>query len=343
MKADSVLNADMATLGRWFRSGLAWWIDELASLVPDRWRAGSGARGPMAWFDGAGTVFRFDNGAIGDAFRPSDSQRRMIVLLSSDICLIRTLQRPNVGDHDFQRMLVLDADRIMPMPGNAMLIAGRAIDRQPGAKAMTVEVAGLPYDRAVALAAATSAAGILPTRISLRRPDGASVFDFLPAMREAGLIANDRSAAPPWWALVGLLFMANIGLLTWRDSASVERLAELVEAQRPAVSATQRIAQRIQRYDMLARTSIVRREHRNALGLLGVFSSVLPDGAWIQRLTWDGATLRLAGYKSRDVNVVTALRRAPMLSNVRNTTSDAVAEIPAGQPFDVTARIGTGR
>lgn len=330
MKADAILNADMATLGRWLRSGLMWWIDELASLVPDRWRAASGDRGSTAWFDGA-------------VLTPGSGPRRVTVLLPSDLCLIRTLQRPNVGDRDLRRMLALDSDRIMPVRGNAMLIAGRAIARQSNAKAMTVEVAGLPYDRAIALTTAISAAGITPTRIALRRPDGSSAFNFLPTMREAGLIANDRSAAAPWWALVGLFFILNVGLLAWRDSASVERLEELVEAQRPAVSATQRIAHRIQRYDMLARASVVRRERRNAVGVLGTVSAVLPDGAWIQRLTWDGSVLRLAGYKSRDVNVLTALRRAPMLSDVRNTTSDAVAEIPAGQPFDVTARTGAGR
>ncbi|KPF78734.1 hypothetical protein IP88_03130, partial [alpha proteobacterium AAP81b] len=39
MNASDLLNADMATLARWGRQGLAWWTAELAALVPARWRA----------------------------------------------------------------------------------------------------------------------------------------------------------------------------------------------------------------------------------------------------------------------------------------------------------------
>ncbi|MGC1305138.1 MAG: hypothetical protein WA840_22450, partial [Caulobacteraceae bacterium] len=34
MTPQQLLNADMATIGRWVRQGLSWWGNELADLIP---------------------------------------------------------------------------------------------------------------------------------------------------------------------------------------------------------------------------------------------------------------------------------------------------------------------
>lgn len=337
MTAGRLLDADMTTIGRMIAQGFRWWIDELAALVPPRWRGDGGDRGPQAWYDGTLHAAR-DGRPIGPL--AAAARGPATILIAPDLCLTRTLDRPAVSPRDLARMLALDGDRIMPMPAGSMLVAGRVASAAADGVHVVVEAAGLPIGVARDLLAAAAAADIVPVRVALDPPtDPAARIDFLPAMRDAGLIVGDRSVAATWWAVVAFLFALNLGLLIWRDHASVARLRQIVDAQRPAVSVARAIGARVAGADRIARASADARARHDALGMLAGVTRALPDGAWVQRLSWDGASVRLAGYRARDANVVTALRAAPGFAGVRNTSSDAVAEVPAGQPFDVTARL----
>lgn len=321
MSGRGILDADMTTVGGWLRDGWRWWIDELAAMIPPSWRR-LGTGGQIALFDGTRVT-------------GAEAGRTAAIRLAPDLCLVRTIERPAMGERDLAAMLALDADRIMPMPAETMVVAARIVARE--ATRMTVRVAALPRERAIALASATAAAGVIPSRVFLA--DGDDAIEFLPALRASGLMAIRRGAARAWWGAVAFLLLLNIALLVWRDSARTQRLEDLVEAQRPAVAASRTIAARVQNGQRAARVVLARRRSRDPLWLLGQVSTALPPGAWVQRFGWDGETLKLAGYRPRNANVVAALRATPGFVEVRNTSSDTVAEIPAGQPFDVTARI----
>lgn len=323
MSGRGILDADMTTVGGWIRDGFRWWIDELAGMVPPAWRR-LGSSGRLARFDGT----RLSGGAPGV---------QVAISLAPELCLVRTIDRASMSDRDLAAMLAIDADRIMPMPAETIVVAGRVAAR--GATSMTARVAALPREKAIALASAIAAAGAIPTRVFLEDGKHSETIEFLPALRAAGLLARRRGMARIWWAAVAFLFVFNVALLVWRDSARVQRLKDVVEAQRPAVSASRMIAARVASGQRVARASLAQRRAHDPLWVLGQVSSALPPGAWVQRFGWDGETLKLAGYRPRNANVLTALRAAPGFSEVRNSSSDTVAEIPAGQPFDVTARI----
>src|SRR3546814_15081911 len=40
MSVHGILNADMSTIGRWFRTSFDWWLEQLAGLVPASLRKG---------------------------------------------------------------------------------------------------------------------------------------------------------------------------------------------------------------------------------------------------------------------------------------------------------------
>lgn len=325
MSGRGILDADMATVGGWLREGWRWWIDELRELMPRTLLAAGGPRAAPARFDGERLI-----GGLPD--QPVE------IALDAGLVLVREIERPAMGARDLYRMLAFDAERIMPLPAETMVVAAH-VDARTGAT-MRVAVGALPIARAETLAAAVAAAGVRPVRVTVERPQGA--IDFLPALRRAGFLARDRSSARAWWSAVAFLFAVNVALIVWRDVARTDRLEETVAAQRPAVGISRAIAGRVRSGQRVALVSLARRRANDPLGLIARVGIALPPGAWVQRWNWAGDTLKIAGYRPRGANVLAALRAIPGFAEVRNTSADTVAEIPAGQPFDVTVRLAAG-
>jgi Tfp pilus assembly protein PilN len=94
---------------------------------------------------------------------------------------------------------------------------------------------------------------------------------------------------------------------------------------------------RVVNEDALRRKMLERRKSNDPLGILAETTRVLPDQIWVQRLSWDGTRLRLAGFKPGTMDVVAALRHSPMFAEVHSTATDMPAQSATGQPFDVTA------
>ncbi|KPF78669.1 hypothetical protein IP88_03160, partial [alpha proteobacterium AAP81b] len=227
---------------------------------------------------------------------------------------------------------------LLPLAPGALLLARREVARDRAAGTIEVELAGLPRARGEAVAAELARLAIVPARVALAGADGEPVHDFLPALRGAGLVAPASRAPAIAWAVVGFLFLLNLGVLVWRDEARVEAFDALVAAQRPAVGLTQRLQRRIARFDGLAAAASARRASE-PLARLGAVGTALPPGAFLQRFELDGDTLRLAGYKPAGANLVAALRQNPRFADVRALRSDGVAELPGAQPFDISARV----
>ena len=122
----------------------------------------------------------------------------------------------------------------------------------------------------------------------------------------------------------------------------MQRLQDVVDAQAPAVAVSRAMTGRVRAGQRVAWVSVRRRAAYDPLGTLARVSAALPAGAWAQRYGWTGDSLKLAGYRPRDANIVGALRQVPGFIEVRNTNTDSVAEVPAGQPFDVSARLAGG-
>ncbi len=323
MDVKALLDADMATIAGWLRDGFAWWIEELRGLLPARFARRSAVFSGWLDYVGPGEMVRQGSG-------PPQA-----VLIAPELCLVREVELPPLGQRDLERLVRLDADRIMPIPAERLVLAVRA----DPAERSRVTVAALPLDSARALLAEVEALDLQPGCIALASAAqlGAADVDFTSALAAAGLVAPPRSAAAGWWALVAFMFALNLGLLVWRDTQSVTRLRDLVDSQTPAVNAARAIANRISATDRQAQELAALRRKQDALMVLASATAALPPGAWVQRYAWDGATLRLSGYKRSGVDVVGALRKSPRFADVRAGNSGEVAEVLTGQPFDVTA------
>lgn len=336
MSGRGLLDADMHAVGGWIADGARWWIRELAGLVPPGWRERRHAATAQLRFDPPTGFRRLDARGLEIAGAPPIG-RPVAVTLPPDLCLRRTITRPVANERDLARMLTLDQDRIMPLPSEAILVAGRIVGVDAAAERATVVVAGFPLDRATAFARAVADAGIVPVRVLAPGPEGP--VDLLPVLAERGLLARSRGAAARWWAAVAFLFMFNIGLVVWRDAAATEQVAALVEAQQPAVDVAHGISRRIEASDRIARQVAAMRGAREPLAVLARLSGALPENAWVQRLSWQGDSVKLAGYRGKDSDVAAALRRRGGFANVRYADGAPAAADANGQPFELVAAL----
>jgi hypothetical protein len=265
------------------------------------------------------------------------------VVLPPQLTLIRIIDYPSVGTRDLAGLIDLDRDRIMPQGGDAVL-AARVLARAPDGARMQVEVAGLPRDRALALARALAAAPREPVRVLATTPVVAGAgdlppIDLLPALRRAGLIGSRDAAAAPLWLAVGLLFLLNLGLLVWRDSAALAELSATVDQQQPAVSVAHRIIARMRGQERIAQDTAEARRSREPVALMARIDRALPAGTWLQRFDWQGNAVQLTGYHPPRADVPGALRHAGLAVARYGDSSDEAAT-PLGEPFDVTVKLG---
>ena len=337
MSLNSLLNSDLTTLIGNARGAYGWWIDELFALAPQTLRGWSTTKRKTVIFDDDGRLT--PSNPVDKA--SSSSWRNAVIVIPQSAVLLRQVETPATTRAELSRALALNSERYFPLPSGSILLASAAQSVRNDAGTMQTDVAALPLACAARLAEALREADIVPqsVRIAGNYQSADRRFNFLPAMRAAGLVDASDGNSRKWWLVVAAFALLNLAAIVWRDAAEVDRLQALVDAQRPAVGVAQRMAMAMQAMDASAHRAATRRGEQEPLRILAAATAAVPEGAWVQRYAWDGGTLRLTGYRARDADVATALRRAGRFANVKSTQTDSMAETVTGQPFDLAAEI----
>jgi general secretion pathway protein L len=318
-----LLDADMARIGHWLGSGWRWWLDELADCVPRRWRRA--ARGKLA-------LVQWD-----DAHASFDADRRAFALVLPDgLALRRTIETPVMGERDLASMIALDARRLMPLGPDGAVIGARVIARDGQTGRMAVELAALPHPAAQALAGAIAAAPRAPAQIWAAAPDGEgdAPVDLMPALHRAGLLTGDARAATRAWTIVAFLFALNLGVLVWRDAASVDALQAVVDQQAGAVGVAHRVIGRMRAQDRVVAGALAARQSREPLMVMNHLAAALPQATWLRKFSLSGDTIRISGFHPHGADIAGALRRAGFA--VIRYGDAGEAPTPLGEPFDAT-------
>lgn len=341
IRTGTILDMDMTSLAGALREGWDWWTGELAAMVPAGLQgSGRAVTGPRAVFDAAGDLWL--DGAALDHVADGERRRLLPVILPPAAAIATRTMLPRLGPRDLARMVALELDRLLPFPPGTAIAAARALAQEAelGHARLPTLVAGMPQTRAAALVEAARARGVEPLALLWQSPeDEALTIDLLPALVASGAITPRRDSRPFWWGLVAALFLANVGVMIWRDVAATNAFAAEVEAQAATGSAARALAGRLAREAALRKTLVAERDANDPLSLLALTTVALPEGAWVQRYVWTGESLRLTGYKAPGSDIQTALRRTGRFASLQTSVSDPTAEGGGGQPFDVSATL----
>jgi general secretion pathway protein L len=338
LNASEVLNADVKVIGRWVADGFRWWTEELAGLLN---RSGREASRRQVRIEPDGQVQWLRDGApIAPPRQPTSAD----VMLPANAVLVRTVPLPPLSRSDLRRLLLVDLDRLTPFDPEAVWL-----DHRVGATGedgrQLVEVAVLPRKAAAAALDAAQAAGAKPTALRVAAPErpGALAFDFLPAVKLAERTRAARRRETLAWSAFALLLAANVAALVGRDVAATRALRDAEEAQRPTVALATALRRRVQDEEARRAAVLERRDRQEPLRIIEAVTRALPPPQWVQRLEWNGRTVRLVGYKRADFDLQAALRGSPLLTAPRTLNTETTPPSPYGEPFDVTADLDRPR
>ncbi len=315
-------------------AGLAWWVGELVGILPAPARRWFETRPSLTAEPLAEGGYRLTrNGrvvmeAAGDARRP----RPVSLRLPREAALIRETPAPAIPDHDLRRMLELDIDRLTPFRPDQVFV-DVVVEGAP----RRAVVAAIQRVLAVAALERARASGLDPRVLGVAASSSAeAALDFLPKMREAQLAPRPSANRTLIWGAVVFLAAANLGAAIGRDMLDVRALRARIESQRPRVSQVQALRRKVLSEEHRRADIISRRADSEPLRMLDALAGAVPDGAWVDRLVFDGQSVRVSGYRQDQVDVAAALRAAPRLANVRNSGTGVLTRQAAGQPFDLT-------
>ena len=341
MTLQELLNADVNSIGEWVRQGFAWWMDELGTLLPAAWRDRLSSRPRRVVEPVSSSGWRhWQNGrplTQAQAARPASGG--LALVLPPDAALVRRLEFPRLPLSDIRRMVALDIERLSPMAPHMIFHDVVVIDRDSADGKQTVLLGVLPRQSATRWLEAARAEGLSPSVLgaAIAEDSPAYRFDFLPAVRAAAGESDGARVLRYWWAAVGALIIANIAVLVVRDMVDVSRLRQAVDEQRGATEAAAQLRRRVQNEESQRRDLIARQAQNDPLHILDALTRAIPAAAWVQRLEWNGQTVRIVGLKTGEVDLLAALRASPALINPRLAATEAAAKPGVIPPFDITA------
>ena len=338
MNLKDLLNADLKTVGQWAREGVAWWLGELAAMAPPGLRRRSSRPSLIAEPRPDGG-FRFSQDGAPVAVAPGSARPVDLVLPASEV-LVREMELPLLSPRDTRRMVALDLERLSPMPAEAVFFDTEVAARDDVRRRQSLVLGVVQRQAALSALERAQAAGLVPASMGAAEPGGGRRFDFLPAVRHALGERAQTSRLPLFWAITAGLLVLNLVVLVMRDSADVSAMRRVVESQKPAVDAAQRIRKRVEDETARREALLRRRAQSEPLRLVNAVTLLMPPGAWVQRMEASGRTVRVVGYKPPAADLMAAFRASPVFANPRSQTVDVSAPGANGtQPFDIIADV----
>jgi general secretion pathway protein L len=347
MNFKDILNADLPTVAGWLRQGFAWWTDELSQLLPVSWRKHmSTQREVVAEFGPARVAFRGRSGQPIEFSALSSRERENVrVVIPIRQVLTRVLEFPILPMSDIRRMVAMEIDRFTPFHPEAVYFDTELVRRDAERGRQQILLGVLPKDSAGQVLSRAEELGVLPSAFGASAGGTGSEihFDFLPALRAAGGTLGARARVPYWWIVIGILMVANVGVLAYRDSSDIASLHEVVDLQSGPVELAMRLRAKAQAEADRRAALVDHMKKTSPLRIVEAVTKALPSNAWAQTFEWDGQTVHLIGYSNGPADILRALESSPSLHNAHTMSHDPIPVKQAGeQPFDVAAEAGKG-
>jgi len=354
----------------------SWWRREMAALLPG-FLAELG--GPSAVLTAtparAGSDLRLaltgrGGGALGPLRSLPDRQRRRLqrahragrlridLALAPEQVLRRTVALPLAAAGDVAEALSYEIDRITPFAPDEIYFAAAAERAVPKADRLDVDLVFVPRGAADPALSALAEAGLPADRLTVAGTGTGTGTASAAAEGDAAGVPTDAAKgpnllprAPRGWTpgqrlTAGLAVLAVLfgGLWLWQSwqarTERVDALRQQVAAERRAAIAAQESRLADAAGQGLAAAAYARRSAAPlTVAVIRDATALMPDGTWIERLTYDGETLELFGLSAQATRLIGLFDSHPGFRNPTFRTPVTRSPGAAAERFLLTVEI----
>ena len=311
----------------------AWWLGELAGLMPRRLRPASARRRRgVVLALGASDSAVAELGVEGERtlgsvahdapdhdqrlralLRQSKRRARMVTLrLAGELGLRKTLDLPLAARDDLDQLLRFEMDRLTPFRADEVYFAQRVLGSDPAGRRIAVELQVAPK-RVVEQALATAQRlGLSPARVELAAdPAGGA--------EPLNLLGNEQGSAREGRATRALVLLALIlaviavAIPLRRQQARLDELETRVAAARAEAEESLALRARLDQLTESARFLIAEKTGRPMVAeVLAELTRLVPDQAHIVQLDLRDGSVQLHGYAATASDLIGLLDQSEL-------------------------------
>lgn len=342
MNIKAILNTDMQTLAAWLRVGYAWWIDEIVQMIPARWQGSLRRRsGDIAYVDSQHVAVKTSDGRLAESSSKT-SIRQLDVVLAPALVLARMVDLPVMSIGDVLKLVTFELDRLTPFTADNAFFDAEIVHRNERAGMQKVRIGVLPRQSAEHLMMLLASERLEPKSLRVAGPTEGSIgqLDFLKGVQAARGGWSPSRVARFLWIAVAVLFVANVWLLTVRDTMNLHALEDAVQSQVTTAELARRLRAKVDSETASRAELLEQRSQSSTLRILDAATQSLPRTAWVQQLVWNGTRLHLVGYAPSGIDVAAAMRASRLWrgATVRSATVGSAAS-GTMKPFDISIEL----
>lgn len=312
---------------------LRWWGNELAPLVPARWRAAFA--GGQRWYvvervaegwrlrragEGGSLVDIADvdppehrAGLLAHALAEADpTDRRIALVLPATQVLRRRLVLPLAARDNLRQVVGFDLDRQTPFRAEDIHYGVRELQETAGEGRFVAELAATPRATLDPLLDELVALGIHPDRVDVGQGDALAGVDLLPPARAPRRVDRRRRLNAALAAAIVLLVVAAMAAWLHNRNVALETMTATVESMRADAQRVSALRQRLT--ESAGASGFLARKKTESPSILPVLEELthrLPDDTWLERFTLNATgQLGFQGQSPQAARLIDALKGA---------------------------------
>jgi general secretion pathway protein L len=343
-----------------FRDFFAWWIGQLAELLPKRWGQLGSMREDALVIEPVGPLSRevdridvnlrhqgretplghFSLASDSIAELPRPPGKRFVLRLRQADVLAKTVTLPLAAEKHVHQALTFQMDQETPFAPDELywshFIAGR--DRQGGR--LSVRLLMVPRQSLAALLSILDHVGIVPIRAEIG--DGPDQSRTLPLDGDAATLDSGRRRALLWPAAACCLLLAlgAIAVPFVRQAISLAGVDREISAGRVTAAEVEKLHRELDR--LSGAIDFVESERAKAgrpLVTLAALTRILPDDTYLTEVTQQQRKVTLSGRSAAAARLIGALSADDGLRNVAFAAPVTRLEAIRQELFTITAEV----
>jgi general secretion pathway protein L len=310
----------------------AWWLGELAGLVPPRFRqaARRERRGAVLAFDRTETTVLERTaegeralGSVADGDPDHDRRlgqllkqarrrgRAVTVRLSGELGLRKVLDLPLAAREDLEQMLRLEMDRLTPFRADEVYFAHRVLGSDAQARRLSVELQLAPRREVERALESAQSIGVVPATVQLAAGGLDAPLNLLAG--ESGQRAREGRLNRALALLALALAIAAVAIPLQRQRATLAELEAQVTAARAQAEESLALRERLDRLTKSAEFLVADKTRQPmVVAVLAELTRLVPDQAYIIQLGLHDGMVELHGYARTASDLIGVLEQSPL-------------------------------